>query len=334
MKEMNKMQTTNSYSHKKENSNKHYINAQKHINNKYHLKLDGNSQIGVNDLGQIVVGVRSCPILVRDPNNMSRHRKGGFQFKKNIHEALCNNKGDYILVLMYHEIPIADLKLKAQNLDEYLFWDKSDRAYIAWDAVFDVSQVMQFFTNHPLYIPHKNGDIKGDSYTPKAPEAGKENIPKPHEDQKAFFDRGKNYSIIAEKWAEEEYDLKIDQRSLIDDPVNNIEVKSCQILLRDIYNTSTMKKGIFIFKQHQHNQLRHRNGDYVFVLMYFNKVVTGIRVTAKKVNKKLSWDYTGQAFIPWNEVIDPEQILPFFMEIPTSQPIMGGEFSKKMLRTY
>ncbi len=148
--------------------------------------------------------------------------------------------------------------------------------------------------------------------------------------QKKAFDRGKRNSQIAEEYIHRKYGYKINDETPLDSMNSNIEVKSCQMLLTDIHDSS-FRKGIFIIRKPQHNILLERNGSYYFVLMHYKQVIGDVRKRADHVDAMVSWDHVGYSKIPWNEVFSYSEIFKFVKEVPPADLIPSKTFEKKMM---
>jgi hypothetical protein len=146
------------------------------------------------------------------------------------------------------------------------------------------------------------------------------------------YERGKRNSSIAEEYAEKKYNLKIDQTAQIDDPKNRTELKSCQLTLRDYYDKSVLRKGIFKFRKEQHQTLLTQKGSYVFVLMIHSAILADIKIHAKVLEDKLIWDIYDEAFLPWDVIFNYKTIGKALKELTSFQAPHEEAFAKKMTR--
>jgi len=153
----------------------------------------------------------------------------------------------------------------------------------------------------------------------------------PEEKQKTSFERGKQNSLISEEYVKNKYGIKVDEYEPLDSMKRRVEVKSCQLILKDRFDSS-FRKGIFILRKHQHDFILKSNGNYIFVLMYQSKVVADIRCKASEVQHLIEWDSTEHCKIPWSEVIPYTSAFEFLKQAPPAELIATGSFAQKMLR--
>jgi len=151
------------------------------------------------------------------------------------------------------------------------------------------------------------------------------------EKQRTSFDRGKQNSLISEEYVRKKYGFKIDELEPLDNMKMKIEVKSCQLILKDRFDSS-IRKGIFILRKHQHNIVLGTGGNYIFVLMYQNRVIADHRCKPSDLTSLIAWDSSGHCKIPWSKIFSYDQAFSFLKDAPPAELIATGSFAQKMLR--
>ena len=146
------------------------------------------------------------------------------------------------------------------------------------------------------------------------------------------YERGKKYSNIAEHYAEEKYGLKINQENTIDDVNNRVEVKSCQLVLKDYYDKSILRKGTIRLRKKQHQELASRKGKYIFILMIFENVIADTSVRAKTLENQIIWDIYDECAISWDEIFGYKGIAKILKELAPVEVPREGNFARKMRR--